>query len=144
MLSVCEPLVVKLYDERYVLLVRQIHLFPLPEAVVYRKGIYGHSQMLRVHLRKTFSAGIVSVKKGKQTQLLVAKRNRRYQFSFLFFFISKYLLRIQGPRINNIYLKLISRERYHTKYRFNFEFIISDLILSNSIFHYYIKTNIMI
>lgn len=108
---------------------------------MYRKGIYGHSQMLRVHLRKAFSAGIVSVKKGKQTQLLVAKRNRRYQFSFLFF-ISKYLLRIQGPRIN-IYLKLISREKY-TEYRFNFEFIISDLILSNSIFHYYIKTNIMI
>lgn len=32
---------------------------------MYRKGIYGHSQMLRVNLRKALSAGIVSGKKKK-------------------------------------------------------------------------------
>lgn len=56
----CVTTCVKLYDERYVLLVRQVHLLPLPETIVYRKGIYGHRQMLRVNLREAFPAGIVS------------------------------------------------------------------------------------
>lgn len=42
---------------------------------MYRKGIYGHSQMLRVNLRKALSAGIVSGKKKKNEnkQILTSK-----------------------------------------------------------------------
>jgi len=48
----------------------------LPEAVVYRKGIYGHRQMLRVNLRKTFSAGIISeMKEQNSNQQHVTSRD---------------------------------------------------------------------
>jgi len=40
---------------------------------VYRKGIYGHCQMLRVNLRKAFSAGIVSEIK-EETQLILHRK----------------------------------------------------------------------
>lgn len=53
----------RLNDERHVLFVWQMsRLLALPQGVVYREGVARYCQMLRVHLGKTFSAGIVSVR----------------------------------------------------------------------------------
>lgn len=53
-------LATRLYDERHILLARQLHLLALPQRVVYRERVDRHRQMLRMHLREAFAARVVS------------------------------------------------------------------------------------
>lgn len=50
---------------------------------MYRKGIYGHCEMLRVNLREAFPAGIVSGKKeanGRRFNLTIQQYMRDASF----------------------------------------------------------------
>lgn len=46
--------------QRHIFFAWQIHLFPLPQWIMYGKGINRHRQMLRMDLWKTFTTGIIS------------------------------------------------------------------------------------